>query len=298
MTARCRAHGRRVCVAAAVVLLFAGASVAAGAQDKACIVYRHNDDLLAKCGLDTVRIAHEQGLLWYTIFRDRLVLGAIAPGKNYPTKLAIYGGGARREVEVQGTTLYSSCGLLISASLSNNDTESWDVLAGSRLSLRGLARPVCSSDETVVIGLDKTQSLSSSAGGVLLDRDAVGDPTYGLSPSGEFSAFSNGDGVLCVSKSMGSRSVCYRGSFPRPGTLAVDDLGRVLYAAAAGGPCFYTGSAGQFAARSGADDRADACYGIFVLSAETPPKLVVPWGESPTWATRQTVEALAKQARR
>src|SRR6185312_15101095 len=256
-----------------------GAAPPCFGQAGVCIAYRHNDDLLARCGSEEIRVTRQRGLYWYAILGDRLAI-ATAETRS-PVEVTVYGPKGQSMVPIHGTTLYASCGHFISAAKPNDQrVESWDVLAGRSLRINGLQRPVCGGGGEEVIGLDKTESLSSAKGEVLLDRDAVGDPTYGLSPSGQFSAFSSRDGILCISKTMGARSVCYRTNFPLAGALAVDDEGRVLYAAPAEGECFYSGFGGQHAATSGANGAADSCYGIYMVSQEMAPKLVVSWGES------------------
>lgn len=275
-------------------LLLAGAAFPCFGQAGACIAYRHNDDLLARCGSEDIRIARERGLYWYAILGDRLAI-AIAEGRS-PETVTVYGPKGQSQIPIHGTVLYASCGRIISAAEPDDQSvESWDVLGGTPLRLKGLQRPVCSANGEEVIGLDKTESLSSGRGELLLARDAVGDPAYGLSPSGRFSAFSSRDGVLCISKTMGARSICYRDEFPLAGTLSVDDEGAVLFSAPTGGGCFYSGFGGQHAATTGPKSTEDACYGIYMVSQDMPAKVVVPWGRSPVWVSRQTVDALARR---
>jgi hypothetical protein len=282
------------------VLLIAAIPLIAGAQESGCIVYRHNDELRARCATTDLLIAHKQGLFLYAICGERLAIAVVGRAQDEaPASLTVFSNEGRQRKVLRGYTLYASCGTIMSAIGSGGpDTRSWDALSGQPMSLLGLASPICSDQRKVIIGIDKSGSLSTGSGAVLARRDPPEPLIYGLSPSGEYAAYSNEIGRLCIIRTSGSQPRCYHANAEADGTLAVDNSGRTLFVAASGGPCYYSGYDGQHVSNDGRKSEADACYSIYMASLSAGPKLMVQSGFSPTWTTRRTAENLAKQMRK
>lgn len=276
--------------------LAGGGSVKASAQNLGCVAYRRIDELRARCGSKDFVIVRRRGLLLFAIAGGRLATAAVGRSQERPpAKLNLYDLHGWQEKDFRGAIIYASCGMILSATNPGSPSaQSWDVYSGEAVDIAGLARPVCNERRTVVVGIDKSGSLSTKSGAVIARRQRPDPLVYGLSPDGRFVAYSGTVGSLCISMVSNPRPACFSANVQSEGMLAVDDAGRTLYVAPTGGPCYYSGFGGQHVSERGKAGQADACFGVYMASPEAPPKLLVSQGSGPVWIPHQVAENLAR----
>ncbi|MGH9481976.1 MAG: hypothetical protein ACRD1L_07755, partial [Terriglobales bacterium] len=258
---------------------------------------RYNNEVRVRCGAGGDQVLlRRSGLVDYAILGDQLAALTV------PASAWGAGEGGRAELIAHGKTVavrsgvravYASCGTIV-AVLDSGDA--WDLVAKQPVGFTELAQPTCNSGRSTILGLDGARRVVLQPGGDV--GEAFTSSAHGVSPSGSYFVFVTAQGVveLCIGSLPGAKRTYYRISDSLTGTLSIDNAGRVLFEDESGGGCYYGGpwSRDFSKARTHA---ADACYGVFLASPSSAPKLVVPTGFKPTWVPQSAVAELLAAAR-
>jgi hypothetical protein len=268
-----------VCGIGLAILATVGSAQAG--QGSQCIAYVRGHAIRLRCGEQKEVLLRWRGVLKYAISEKNIAIMTAATGDS---KVLVIGGGGSRTVNLPASVafLYSSCGTILATLRNGVD---WDILENRSVTFTALARPVCSTDRSRIVGINSVGQLVTKSGTIIEQPQQF--EGYSISPSGRTLAFFR-DLELCLQDMSQNRRTCHSVEFNSIGGISLDDYGRALFVEATGETCYYRN--GEWKANKVPGALPDQCFSVAMATPDAPPKPFALLGDLPSWVPEDSTK--------